>query len=152
MFSVVVTVWQRPIGYHTFAGHFPQKSPIINGSFATNDLQLKGILWVFATLYLYTYTKMQMYMHVCIHCFKYLYTAESVCENSTWSKENDNIEFHEVSIYIYENANVYIANVYILMYAFFQMTLHYLSESFFRSSNWSRETTQTFMIFLYTCT
>jgi len=30
-------------------GHFLQKSPIISGSFAKNDLQL-GILWVFDTL------------------------------------------------------------------------------------------------------
>ena len=39
---VHVTGWRRPIGYLLFAGHFPQKSPIISGSFAGNDLQLKA--------------------------------------------------------------------------------------------------------------
>ena len=34
-----------------FVGHFPQKSTIIGGSFAENDLQLKE---VFATLYAHT--------------------------------------------------------------------------------------------------
>ena len=39
---VACTEWRRPIGSLIFIGHFPQKSPIISGSFAKNDLQLRG--------------------------------------------------------------------------------------------------------------
>jgi len=34
--------WRRPTGYLIFVGHFLQKSPIICGSFAKNDVQLKA--------------------------------------------------------------------------------------------------------------
>ena len=42
MGHVTHTEWRKDLGCLIFISHFPQKSPIIRGSFAENDLQLKA--------------------------------------------------------------------------------------------------------------
>ena len=38
----ITTEWRRVIGWLIFIGHFPQKSLMISGSSAKNDLQVKA--------------------------------------------------------------------------------------------------------------
>ena len=42
MYEYICTGWRRSMGCLIVTGHFPQNSPVINGSFAKNDLQLKA--------------------------------------------------------------------------------------------------------------
>jgi len=93
------TRWRRPIRCLIFIGHLSSKTPIIGGSFAKNDLQLKAsyvsllpFIWFSLSSVweeswcphrsrydISVYMCMNIHIYICIYMGVYVYTCVYIC-------------------------------------------------------------------------
>jgi len=111
MTCFIHTGWRKPIGCLMIIGHFPQKSPITNGSFVKYDLQLEASygssppfiihvgLFIICNIYIYIYLLQIIYMCMYIYIYTYICTC----------------------IYIY----IHISYMYIYMYIIYKYVYMY---------------------------